>query len=396
VTAELRATREKRARLIAYYLPQYHVIPENERWWGEEFTDWVNVRRARPLFEGHYQPRIPLDGNYYDLTDVDTLHWQVDLAKRFGLSGFCHYHYWFNGRRLLERPTDLFIARPELDFPFCLAWINASWSRRWNGARNTNPLLVKQSYSSERTAWMNHFEYLFNAWSNERHLTVDGKPIFLIYNPHLIPDVGELLDFWRAEAERRGLRGVYFVAMHLFAFLDDRFLMHFDAAVESQPSAAMFIPRSDDSVFSSVSLSRYLRGLPSSVAEPLRALRYKLPRKLNVHDYDELWQRIVESGPLNGKRTYPGAFVDWDNTARYGMRGRVVKGANPNRFRYWLTQLVDSLQAEPPDHRLIFINAWNEWAEGAYLEPDERFGYAYLEAVAESLAAEAYVRPSSA
>jgi hypothetical protein len=197
--------------------------------------------------------------------------------------------------------------------------------------------------------------------------------------------LGELLDFWRAEAERRGLRGVYFLAMQLFAFLDHGFLRHFDAVVESQPSAAMFIPRSGDSVFSSVSLSKFIRGLPSPLAEPLRALRYKLPRKLEVHDYDELWRRIVDSLPLNGKRTYPGAFVDWDNTARYGMRGRVVKGANPNRFRYWLTQLVDSLQAEPPEHRLIFINAWNEWAEGAYLEPDERSGYAYLEAVRDSL-----------
>lgn len=347
------------------------------------------------MFDGHYQPRVPLGGNYYDLTDVDVLRWQIDLAKRFGLSGFCHYHYWFNGRQLLERPTDLFIAHPELDFPFCLSWINTSWSRRWGGSGYANPVLVSQTYSSERSAWMKHFEYLFTAWSDERHLTVDGKPVFLIYHPHLIPHVEALLDFWRGEAERRGLPGVHFVAMRLFAFLDDRFLRYFDAVVERQPSVAMFVPHSDDPTFSSVSLTRFFRGLPSQIAEPLRALRFRLTRKLRFHDYDELWRRSVDWHPVNGKRTYPGAFVDWDNTARYGKRGRVVKGANPERFRYWLTQMVDSLRNEPADHRLIFINAWNEWAESAYLEPDERFGYAYLEAVAESLTTEA-VRPSSA
>ncbi len=387
LTSGIGAERGLKARLIAYYLPQFHVIPENERWWGDDFTDWVNVRSARPMFDGHYQPRVPLEGNYYDLTDVEVLRWQIDLATRFGLSGFCHYHYWFEGRRLLERPTDLFIAHAELDFPFCLAWVNASWSRRWNGVRNAS-VLVKQTYSAARSSWMANFEYLFTAWSDSRYVQVDGKPVFLIYNPHLIPDVGELLAFWRGEAERRGLAGVHFVAMQLFTFVDDRFLRHFDAVVECQPAAAMFIPRSDDAILSRISLSRFLRGLPSPLADSLRTLRYKLPRRTRVHDYDELWRRAISWRPVRGMRTYPGAFVDWDNTARYGHRARIVTGASPDRFHYWLNQLVDSISSEPKEHRLIFINAWNEWAEGAYLEPDERFGYAYLEAIRDALTVE--------
>lgn len=152
-----------RARVIAYYLPQFHVIPENERWWGEAFTDWVNVRRARPLFSGHYQPRVPLNRDYYDLTDLGALHAQIDLAKEFGLSGFCHYHYWFDGRRLLERPTEMFMAHPELDFGFCLAWANASWSRKWKATFGRGRTLVRQTYSADPAHWLQHFEFLFKA-----------------------------------------------------------------------------------------------------------------------------------------------------------------------------------------------------------------------------------------
>jgi len=374
---------QPRARLIAYYLPQFHVVSENEAWWGKEFTDWVNVRRARPLFSGHYQPRVPMGGNYYDLTDMHTLHWQIELARSFGIQGFCHYHYWFEGRRLLQRPTDMMIEHRELDFPFCLAWVNASWARRWKGDKRASPVLVRQTYARDPAGWMRHFECLWQAWSDPRHLQVDGKPVFLIYYPHAVPRIGEMLDVWRSEAQRRGLPGIHFVAMQLFAWMTDSFLRHFDAVTEFQPAPAMFIPDSSDSIVKRISIGRFLRGLPPWIAEPLWAMRYNVPTGLRLHDYEHLWRKIVAWRGRHHVRAYPGAFVDWDNTARYAAGARIVRGATPDRFRFWLEQLVGTLSDRPFDERLLFINAWNEWAEGAYLEPDERYGHAYLEAVSQ-------------
>jgi lipopolysaccharide biosynthesis protein len=316
---------------------------------------------------------------------------QIDLARAYGLSGFCHYHYWFDGRRLLERPTDMLIAHAELDFPFCLAWANASWSRRWKGSAGRRRMLIRQTYSADPRSWLRHFEYLFTAWSDPRHLRVDGKPIFLIYNPHELPHVKAMFATWRREAERRGLAGIHIVAMQHFPFFARGFLQHFDAVVHSQPGVAMFTPTSHDSLFSSISLQRFLRGLPAGFAEPFRIIRSVLPGRLRFHDYDELWRRILAARQLDGmlerdgKPVYSGAFVDWDNTPRYERTARVVRGASPERFRFWLSQLVDALSTQPPDHRLIFVNAWNEWAEGTYLEPDERHGYGYLEAVRDSV-----------
>ncbi len=374
-----------RARIIAYYLPQFHVIPENESWWGESFTDWVNVRRARPLFPGHYQPRVPVGDNYYDLTDVRAMQEQIGLARDHGLAGFCHYHYWFEGRRLLERPTEMVLSHRELDFPFCLAWANASWSRKWEGRTGGRHVLVRQTYSSTQAEWKRHFDCLFASWADSRYMRVEGKPIFLIYNPHEVPSVGQMLGVWREQAERHGLPGLHVVAMQHFPFVSSGFLRHFDAVVLAQPGAAMFIPRPGDPFFGRISFERFLRGLPPRLGEALRYIRGLLPGRLRFHDYDDIWKRIIAMPTHRGVRTYPGAFVDWDNTPRYERTARIVKGANPDRFGFWLGQLVDAVIAEPFEHRLIFVNAWNEWAEGAYLEPDERYGLGYLEAVRDAV-----------
>ncbi len=230
---------------------------------------------------------------------------------------------------------------------------------------------------------MRHFECLWQAWSDPRHLQVDGKPVFLIYYPHAVPRIGEMLDVWRSEAQRRGLPGIHFVAMQLFAWMTDSFLRHFDAVTEFQPAPAMFIPDSSDSIVKRISIGRFLRGLPPWIAEPLWAMRYNVPTGLRLHDYEHLWRKIVAWRGRHHVRAYPGAFVDWDNTARYAAGARIVRGATPDRFRFWLEQLVGTLSDRPFDERLLFINAWNEWAEGAYLEPDERYGHAYLEAVSQ-------------
>lgn len=372
-------------RAVAFYLPQFHIIPENDQWWGRGFTDWRNVKKARPLYPGHNQPRVPLGGNYYDLSQKEALRWQIQLARSYGIHGFCHYHYWFEGKQLLETPTDLFLSSPELDHSFCLAWANSTWSRAWDGDENAQQVLIKQTHRPDRNMWLRHFQYLIKAWSDRRAIRVNGKSVFLIYSPHTIDRVGDMLSYWRELAVQHGLPGIHFVAMQQFSFLNREFLNHFDAVVEFQPAVAMLIPQRDDVLFSRIRMQKYLRAMPDWILKPLRRVQKKLPDTLRFHDYDELWGKILSAEPDTSLVTYPGAFMDWDNTSRYGTRARIVVGANPKRFHFWFQQLVDKVRRKPPQQRIIFINAWNEWAEGTYLEPDERFGCEYLEAIKQSL-----------
>jgi hypothetical protein len=369
----------KAVRLLAFYFPQFHAIPENDAWWGKGFTDWVNVRRARPLFPGHDQPRIPLGGRYYDQSRRETLEWQVDLAKRHGVDGFCHYHYWFDGKQLLETPTNIVLDSPGLDLPLCLAWANETWSRRWDG--RDHHVLQAQHHRPDRALWKAHFDYLFRAWSDPRAITVEGRPIFLIYRPQLIAKIGEMFDFWREEASRRGLPGLYLIAMKQFEFPAPELLRHFDATMQFQPFEALFSPDFEGKVFETSKPVRLLRRLPERGQDLLRALRYRLLPGRSVYDYDMVWRQILKVEREAGIPAFPGAFVDWDNTARYVKRARIFHGASPERFEHWFRQLVETTARRPEPERIIFLNAWNEWAEGAYLEPDERHGFGYLEAV---------------
>jgi hypothetical protein len=374
----------RKAKIVAFYFPQFHAIPENDAWWGPGFTDWVNVRSSRPQFPGHRQPRVPLDEFYYDLSRKETMAWQVETAKAYGVHGFCHYHYWFEGRRLLGRPTDTFLESKELDLPFCLAWANSSWSRRWRGGMQSRQILIRQTHRPDRNLWDEHFTYLLKAWKDPRAITVDGKPIFLIYMPHRIERVEELLDFWRGRAVESGLPGVYFIAMQLYRYFDSRFLRHFDARVLYQPSYAMLVPGNGGLLGSMNVLSR-ARSLPAGVLEPLRLIAETVRPSLRFYDYDELWEKIMEPrvdpAPVV---TYPGAFTDWDNSARYRNRARIVRGSTPGRFEYWLGRLARKVTEDPSREPFIFLTAWNEWAEAAYLEPDESCRYEYLEAVKRS------------
>ncbi|MGC9022906.1 MAG: glycoside hydrolase family 99-like domain-containing protein, partial [Dissulfurimicrobium sp.] len=189
---------DNKVRPVAFYFPQFHAIPENDEWWGKGFTDWVNVKKARPQFKGHYQPRVPLGGRYYDQSKKDVIAWQIELARSYGLYGFCHYHYWFDGKQLLETPTNIFLESKELDFNFCLAWANETWSRRWDG--RDHHILIQQTHIPDKDRWLAHFRYLIRAWSDERAIKIDGKPVFLIYRAHRIENIGEMFDFWREMA----------------------------------------------------------------------------------------------------------------------------------------------------------------------------------------------------
>jgi len=363
---------------IALYFPQFHAIPENDEWWGEGFTDWINVKNACPQFEGHFQPREPLNGNYYDQSHVCTLRWQIDLARQYGLYGFCHYHYWFDGKQLLETPTALMLENKDLDFPFCLSWANETWSKRWDG--RDHHILMKQEHPPTRSSWQKHFDYLIRAWTDTRAIKIDGKPVFVIYRPHRIPEIERMLDFWREKAMEYGLKGVYFIAQKQYEFPSRNCLKGFDAIFQFQPFEAIY----SSALRQTVRITRWfhlVRGMPEPLLEILRSLRAAFVTKPTFYEYDTVWKTILEERPDPELTTFPGAFIDWDNTARYKKRATFFRGANPERFQYWFDKLAEQVTSSAQQEKIIFLNAWNEWAESAYLEPDERYGYSYLEAI---------------
>jgi hypothetical protein len=370
---------------IALYLPQFHAIPENDAWWGAGFTDWVHVRRATPGFAGHQQPHVPLDG-YYDQTEEPVLRRQVELAQRYGVAGFAHYHYWFDGKQLLQRPTERFLALRELRHGFCLAWANETWSRRWDGQEHA--ILIQQEHPPVKERWELHFQYLIRAWTDERALTVDGKPIFLIYRPHRIDAVGDLFDYWRERAAAHGLPGLYFVAMDQSGVCDAHIKKHFDAYLTFQPHVARraLVERHKSAVERGLAAARRLLPSDMPLAKALleRYLDYR--QAPTVLDYDAVWREIVARPFERGITTFPTAFPSWDNSARHGRRAVIYHGASPEKFEHWLRRLAGALTQNRPEERFLFINAWNEWSEGAHLEPDQRHGYGYLEALARVLA----------
>ena len=373
-------------KVIALYFPQLHTIPENDAWWGAGFTDWLNVKKAKPQFPGHYQPRVPLGDRYYDQSKMETLKWQIDLAKRYDVHGFCHYHYWFDGKQLLETPTNMMLASKEINFPFCLAWANETWSRRWDG--RDHHILQEQTHRPDKAIWQRHFNYLYRAWSDERAIRIDGKPVFLIYRPHRIEKIGEMFDLWRELAHQHGLPGLFLVAMKQYEYPMPEVLKNFDASMHFQPFEALYSPDYPAPGLERSKLLRPVRLLPDQIQDILRAVRYKYFPALTFYDYDMVWQQILKVERDADIPTFPGAFVDWDNTARYVNRARIFRGASPERFAYWFKQLVAVTAKRPAPEKIIFINAWNEWAEGAYLEPDERYGLTYLEALRDGLASQ--------
>jgi lipopolysaccharide biosynthesis protein len=371
-------------KIIAFYLPQYHRIPENDAWWGIGFTDWVNVTQSRPLFPNHYQPRIPLDNNYYDLADIYNQEWQISLAKQYSIYGFCHYHYWFDGKQLLEKPTNMLISNDRLDFPFCLAWANISWTRRWNGIEYADNILQLQTHPVDESSWERHFRYLVKGWSDHRAIKVENKPIFLIYSPHTIPGLEKMLDYWRERALQSGLEGVYFIGMQQFGILTREIARALDAVVDFQPAMALFSANGCSPIMK-ISLAKTVFSLPRPATNLLRRIKSKFYPRIRFHSYNDIWDKILQAPDCKEFATYPGAFVDWDNTPRYGERARILLGASPGAYQRNLEKLIARVSKSENIEKLLFLNAWNEWAEGCYLEPDEMHGFSYLEATRDSL-----------
>jgi lipopolysaccharide biosynthesis protein len=367
-------------RLIAFYLPQYHPIPENDRWWGRGFTEWTNVAKARPLYPGHYQPHLPADLGFYDLRVPEVRQQQADLARAYGIHGFCYYHYWFGGKRLLERPFHEVLASGEPDLPFCLCWANEPWSRRWDGSENE--ILMPQSYSVEDDR--EHLRWLARAFSDRRYIRVDGKPLFLVYRVSGLPAPARTADTWREEARRLGIGELFLCRVEQFApdRASDPRTSGFDASVEFAPSLDDQGPRLK------FDGRRWRWGRRLGLVSEAYA-------RHDIRDYATL-------AALGMARTLPRYEMfrcvtpGWDNTARRASYGAwILDGPTPECYQNWLSFVIRQAEAQPPDHRIVFINAWNEWAEGNHLEPCRKWGRAYLEATRRALRGNGVAGPSA-
>jgi lipopolysaccharide biosynthesis protein len=354
-------------RLLAFYLPQFHAIPENDRWWGKGFTEWTNVAKAKPLFPGHYQPHLPADLGFYDLRLAEVRDAQAEIAGRYGISGFCYYHYWFNGRRLLNRPFDAVLQSGAPDFPFCLCWANESWTRRWDGADREVLLAQEHSLDDDRA----HIEHLMRAFADPRYIRVDGRPLFLVYRTELLPDPGRSADIWRERALAAGIGDLYLARVESFAANVDPKSIGFDAAVEFAPDWRSLGPRDQ----------RTWRNLWGPADSRLREIR-RMSDDHRVYSYGALAEWMLAKESVNYKR-FRCVTPGWDNSPRRPRGATVFHGSTPRGYETWLrTVVAATANTFQEAERFVFVNAWNEWGEGNHLEPDQRWGLQYLEATA--------------
>lgn len=349
-------------KVLAMYLPQFHRVKENDEWWGEGFTEWVSVKDAEQFFDGHDQPRVPQNRNYYDLLNRDTMIWQSSLMKKYQIDGICMYHYWFkHGKQILEKPAQNLLRWKEIYMPFCFCWANETWARSWSKIQNKNVwskvreqnqngtengILLEQDYGNE-VQWRKHFEYLLPFFRDERYIKVEGRPLFLIYKETDIPCLPEMLECWKKLAKLNGLNGIYIIGAG--ENTDKRYGI--DAKLYHQPS-------------------RSIKQIPAVHA-------FKGRQNINVWNYEKVWEKILNEEP-DGKVYFEG-FVGYDDTPRRGKEGSIVFNPSPERFSYYLAELMAKSAAY--QNEIVFINAWNEWGEGMYLEPDERYAEKYLNAV---------------
>jgi hypothetical protein len=352
-------------KTIVMYLPQFYRVKENDVWWGDGFTEWTAVRMAKPLFDGHEQPHIPYKHNYYDLLSKDTMQWQADLMKKYGIDGTCIYHYYFKGgRRILERPAENLLRWPEIYMPFFFSWANESWVRSWSNISDGNPwsevldqqqvhnvsdngILLEQNYGG-REAWRKHFQYLLPFFRDKRYICQDGKPVFMFYRPQNIGCLGEMVEDWREMAVEVGLPGLYLIG----AEVDDNAGTILDEAFLQEPQEAIQAFKSCGKYQNDKNVSFYL-------------------------DYDQVWKKVLHKSIKKG-RVSLGGFIGYDDSPRRGYNSTIIFGKTPQKFQYYFTKLLQ--KAALLKSNFIILNAWNEWGEGMYLEPDEAEGYAYLEA----------------
>lgn len=365
--------KNKKSKIIAHYLPQFHTIPENDKWWGSNFTEWVNVKKSKPLFNGHSQPNLPLDNNFYDLSKIENIRFQSELAEKYNIYGFCFYHYWFNGKLLLEKPIELFIKDNNIKSKFCFSWANEKWTRAWDGLNSE--VLIDQNYGSELD-WERHFNHLLPYFNDQRYIRIKNKPLFIIYRSMDIDDLQNLKELWNSLALKNGFEGVHLVCT-LNGFERDNRDEIFDSYMYFEPLNSLKHGLSKRSKLSFL-VKSYLNNNILDKKWPSFLPKYKFI--FNTVSYKEIWNNIL-SQPLNknGKEIFPGGFVQWDNTPRKKNRSTIINYNDETEFKEYFEKLYQ--KALENNSEFVFVNAWNEWAEGAYMEPDSKNGFKTLEII---------------
>ena len=360
-----------RPKIIAMYLPQYHETRENNELWGKGFTDWESVKKAQPLFEGHHQPQVPLNQNYYDLTDPDTIRWQAKLAKEYGVYGFGIYHYWFSNEKvLLTKPAEILLNHPDIDIPFLFAWDNISWRRTWSKLKGNawsplrdadknkkGPEILVEYKLGDEEEWEKHFEYLLPYFRDPRYIKHQGKPVFVMF--HYDENVFRMEQYWDDLAKGKGFAGI-------------EIIYRYDSRKGTEKGHAFFRYEPITTAWGSITARAY-----NKAKDKLYSF-FSIEHKPVIYSYGKVWKKILKySKHSNGE--YPGAFVSYDDTPRRGKQGKLITGATPEALEQNLKHLLEISGRQNKEY--IIFTAWNEWGEGAYLEPDTENGYAYLEAV---------------
>lgn len=349
-------------KLIAYYLPQFHEIPENDEWWGKGFTEWVNVKKSKPLYKGHQQPRVPLNDYYYDLTEKSTMEWQTELMHKYNVYGLCYYHYWFSGKKLLEKPAENLLKYKDISQNFCFCWANATWRKTWTKG---NEILLEQTYG-DKDEWKAHLDYLLPFFKDERYIKVDNKPVFVVLNMYLISNVKERFTYYDEYCKEHGFSGI-----ELVQSINGRLQQVFDfvpAITLREPSITHFSINSF--------ISRVI-------------IHLKKNKKFNLF-YKPLiykWEKISEESLKYAnaleteKRVYLGSFKEWDSTSRHGKHGYVITKPTPKQFEDYMNGIKKITKTKKNVSEYVFFTAWNEWCECCYLEPDTENGNDYLDVV---------------
>lgn len=358
----------KNVKIIANYLPQYHVIEENNKWWGDGFTDWVATKTAKPLFENHREPRIPLNNNYYSLDDVNAIRWQANLARKYGIYGFGIYHYWFSSNQnLLYKPVEILLNNKDIDINYMLIWDNSSWKRTWKKEKfandwapkfdndlekeNNNGILAELIYGNE-DEWKIHFEYLLKFFKDKRYIKIDNKPVFAFYQPNNdFETVKRMSNYWDKLAKDNGFNGI------ICAMRENYKKNHLEYKLRYSPLSPEYF------------INKIKYKIKDIIADKTGKIRF--------YNYDKCWKEILSNAKKSDEKTFLSGFVDFDDTPRRANKGRVMKGATPEKFGKYIEKLAKI--AKEKNQEYLFVTAWNEWAEGAYLEPDTVNGYAYLE-----------------
>lgn len=383
-------TKKPKARVIAFYLPQFHPIPENDKWWGKGFTEWTNVAKAKPLFRGHYQPRIPADLGFYDLRVPEVREQQAQLAREAGIEGFCYWHYWFgNGKQLLERPFNEVLDSGKPDFPFCLGWANHSWTNKsWEaGTRKQKEMtLMEMVYSEEE--YIKHFYDVLPAFKDKRYITVDGKPLFLVWAPLEIPDSVTFTSLWQKLAKENGLNGIHFVGRQHTIRPHDRTLTN--GILRNIPNVAgMLYQQVFDAGFDAVNprgdmrAEHYVRSLKDIFFRGVAVRLFKC-FPISKCDQREI-NKFLYSDEERRENVYPTILPNWDRSPRSGRKARIYVNSTPEVFGEQIDTVLDLIKNKKDEHKIIFLRSWNEWAEGNYVEPDLRYSHGYLDVLREKL-----------